>query len=217
MRREAVLFDMDGTLLDTLTDIGQTANEVLSERGFPTHELVAYRYFVGEGAPNLIRSCLPEEARDPATVNQCLNAFLERYSSSYNKNTRLYEGIGALLDHLIEKGIKLAILSNKPNHLTQRCADQYLSRWRFEKVYGVREGVPRKPDPAGARDIAKQIRVPVEEFLYLGDTPTDMRTANQAGMRAVGVSWGFRPIEELLKTGAKAIIHHPRELIDLLD
>jgi phosphoglycolate phosphatase len=214
---KAVLFDMDGTLLDTLTDIANATNRVLSERGFPTHDEATYRYFVGEGAPNLIEKCLPEKARDTSTISECLDRFLEKYNSSYNENTRLYEGIGSMLNSLTEMGIKLTILSNKPNHLTQLCADQYLSRWTFEKVYGVREGVPRKPDPAGAWDIAKEIRLPAGEFLYLGDTSTDMKTANQAGMRAIGVSWGFHPVEELLKSGAKAIIYHPRELIELLD
>jgi len=216
MPYKAVLFDMDGTLLDTLTDIAESTNRILAERGLPQHPVADYRYFVGEGARKLIDDVLPEDAKTEQTINDCLQAFEADYALNWKNNTAPYEGIESLLDTLSNTGIKLSILSNKPHHITTDCVSQMLGKWEFEVVFGQREDVPKKPDPAGALEIASIMKIPPEEFLYMGDTKIDMITANGAGMHPVGVTWGFRPREELVTAGAKTIIDKPEELLDLL-
>jgi phosphoglycolate phosphatase len=216
MTYQAVLFDLDGTLLDTLADLGNAMNRVLAGRGFPTHPLDAYRYFVGEGARILVTRALPADRRDEATIESCLAAFAADYDQNWQVETQPYPGVAELLDALIARGLKLAVLSNKPHEFTVRCVSQLLPHWTFDAVLGQREGVPRKPDPAGAFEIAAQLKIPPANFLYLGDTFVDMETARAAGMFPVGVLWGFRPAEELQESGAQALIARPGELVGLL-
>jgi len=215
---KAVLFDLDGTLLNTLNDLADTANRVLASRGFPTHPLDAYRYFVGEGAAKLIFRALPYEKRqDDQCIQACTKAFYEDYDLNWNVSTRPYEGVPEMLDALSARNIKLAVLSNKPDHFTQKCVGEFLSKWNFEPVFGLRENVPRKPDPIGALEVATRLNLPPSGFIYVGDTSIDMQTANAAGMFAVGVEWGFRPVKELKDAGAQMIIEHPSAILDLLN
>jgi len=216
MTYQAVLFDLDGTLLDTLEDLGLSANRMLAARSFPEHPLEAYRYFVGEGALNLTTQVLPTENRDEETINACLGEFLDDYNRNWNVKTRLYPGIADMLDYLQSQGYRLSILSNKPQETTRMCVDEFLSRWRFEEVWGQREGIPRKPSPESALKIAAIMGLPPSEFLYLGDTRIDMETANASGMFPAGVLWGFRPEAELLSAGARALLKTPLEIVDLL-
>lgn len=216
MAYQAVLFDVDGTLLDTLADLGNAMNRVLAARGFPTHPLDAYRYFVGEGARLLVTRTLPENRRDAATIDACLAAFQADYDQNWRVETKPYPGVTDLLDALTARGLKLAVLSNKPHKFTQRCVRELLPRWTFDPVFGLRETVPRKPDPAGAFEIAAHLNIPPANFLYLGDTATDMQTARAAGMFPVGALWGFRPAQELEESGAQALIKEPEELLGLL-
>ena len=216
MLGDAIIFDLDGTLLDTLADIGGSVNAVLAEFDFPTHELDAYRYFVGDGVVTLFDRVLPDNRRDPQTVRRCVVAFQEAYRRQWNVHTRLYDGISGMLDELTRRRWKLAILSNKPDEFTQSCVRHYLSAWRFEVVFGQREGVPRKPDPTAAREIAALLQVSSQRCLYVGDTSIDMHTACNAGMLPVGVLWGFRTRDELQMAGARHLIEHPRQLLDLL-
>jgi len=217
MNFRAILFDLDGTLLDTLADIAESANQVLAARGCATHPIDAYRDFIGDGVVHLFGRALPEDRRGEEIVAECVSSFRERYAEIWNVRTRPYEGVAELLDAVTARGLKMAILSNKPHAFTRRCADAYFSAWPFQAVLGQRDGVPRKPDPAGAREIVDRLEVAAEHFLYLGDTPTDMRTALSAGMHPVGVSWGFRPTSELLTAGAARIITRPLELMELVD
>lgn len=217
MNFHAILFDLDGTLLDTLADIAESANQVLAAHGYPTHPIGAYRSFIGDGLVRLFGRVLPADRRGEEVVAECAASFQERYAENWNVRTRRYEGVAELLDAATTRGLKMAVLSNKPHAFTRRCVDAYFSAWRFEAVLGQRDGVPRKPDPAGAREIVERLDVGAEHFLYLGDTPTDMRTALSAGMHPVGVSWGFRPVEELRAAGAAQIITRPVELMDLVD
>jgi len=214
---QATVFDLDGTLLDTLADIAHSANRVLESHGYPVQPVDDYRQFVGEGVVMLFRRALPAGERDPEVVTQCVEAFREDYGRNWNVETRPYEGIPELLDALTARGVKMAVLSNKPDWHTRCCVDEYLSDWRFEAVLGQREGVPRKPDPAAAREIAELMEVPAERTLYLGDTATDMQTALAAAMYPVGVAWGFRPVEELRLGGAEIIIQRPMELVGIVD
>jgi len=213
---KAVIFDLDGTLLDTLRDLAEAMNFVLKARGLPIHPLEKYRYFVGEGATVLVKKALPENMQDAQTVQAVLREYLDRYSKNWDVHTRPYSGIPDLLDRLQAKGIIMTILSNKVHDFTVQCTKKFLGNWDFARVYGERPPIPRKPDPAGALAIAKELQVSPEHFLYLGDTAIDMKTANRAGMFPVGVTWGFRPREELVEAGAKAIINRPEELYPLI-
>ena len=217
MTYQAVLFDMDGTLLNTLMDIGESANRVIKARGFSPHPIEDYRYFVGEGARKLITDVLPDGEKTEQNINECLQAFEEDYAINWKTNTKPYDGIEGLLDGLTEKQIKINILSNKPHHITVDCVTDMLAKWHFEVVFGQRENIPKKPDATAALEIAEILSIPINEFLYVGDTKIDMMTANSAGMYAVGVTWGFRPREELIASGAKTIIDQPSQLLDLLD
>jgi phosphoglycolate phosphatase len=212
----AVLFDLDGTLLDTLDDLADSMNSVLMRHGFPTHPRDAYRYHVGDGVENLVSRSLPEAYRRAGFVAQCVGAMREEYGRRWAAKTRPYEGIPELLDGLTHRGIHMAVLSNKPHDFTQAMVAELLGRWRFDVVLGVRPSIPRKPDPSAAWEIARALGVPAESFLYLGDTNTDMKTANAAGMYAVGALWGFRPAEELRASGARVLIRTPTELLGLL-
>lgn len=213
---EAVLFDLDGTLIDTVDDIGDAVNRVLSNRRFPTHSSSAYRKFVGDGAKMLIERALPEEHRNNETIDACLKEYIEDYSRNYNVKSKLYYSIPHLLDTLKTKGLKLAILSNKPDDISKNCVKTFLSTWDFDIVLGQRDSVPRKPNPQGALEIAKRLSIPPSHFLYLGDTAIDMKTAVSAGMYPVGVLWGFRPLKELLENGARAVIEEPIEVLDII-
>ena len=213
----AVLFDLDGTLLDTLQDLAHSMNIVLQRFGFASHPLEAYKYFVGDGMATLVRRTLPEPQRNQeATVAACLASMIETYREHWMEQTRPYPGIPELLDQLSAKNLKLSVLSNKPDDFTRMMVERLLPRWHFEWVFGERPNVARKPDPGGALEIARRSGVPPEAFAYLGDTATDMITANAAGMYAVGVLWGFRPAGELTANGADTLISKPAELLELL-
>ncbi len=217
MAYKAVLFDLDGTLLDTIEDIGDALNRVLEQNGFPVHDKDTYSRFVGDGAGNLISSALLEDKRTEAIIRSCLDAFLDDYSRNWNVKTRLYDGIPELLDRITARGLKMAVLSNKPHRYTKECIDGFLSDWDFDAVIGQRDDVPKKPHPAGALEIAEQMNILPSDFLYLGDTEIDLKTSFAAGMFPVGVLWGFRSAEELKKGGAKVLIKSPLEALDLLD
>ncbi len=215
-RYRGCLFDLDGTLLDTLRDLGESMNAVLAARGLPVHPVDAYRYFVGEGAPLLVSRAFPETPRDPETLRAGLAEYRAVYESRWNVHTRPYEGIPELLGALAARGLTLGILSNKPHRMTVKCVEGYLAAWPFACVLGQRDDVARKPDPAGAFEAARLMRASPADILYLGDTATDMETARSAGMFAVGATWGFRPESELRDAGAHAIVRHPREVLALI-
>jgi phosphoglycolate phosphatase len=214
---KAVIFDADGTLLDTLQDLADSMNSTLAHFGFPVHETDKYKYFVGDGMENLVRRALPDSFKtNPVAVSECSEMMRQIYGRNWKEKSRPYPGIPELLDALTERGIIMTILSNKPDEFMQRVIKELLPSWRFEIVMGERPSVPRKPDPASALEIAECLRIKPENFLYLGDTATDMITANAAGMFAVGALWGFRTAGELISSGAKRLIEAPPELLDLV-
>jgi phosphoglycolate phosphatase len=214
MAYRAVLFDLDGTLLNTLEDLADSMNAVLKRFGFPEHREKAYKYFVGDGMETLVKRALPENRRtDESVVAECLGSMRREYEKRQMEKTRPYEGIPALLDAMAAMGKRMAILSNKPHDSTRAVVAKLLPGWSFDVVLGERPNIPKKPDPAGALEIASHMGIPCREFLYAGDTGTDMITANEAGMFAVGVLWGFRKAEELVSHGARALVEKPHELL----
>jgi len=216
MTIKAVIFDLDGTLLNTLDDIADAMNRVLQEGGWPLHDRKAYEQFVGEGARELVFKAMPESARSEQMIEQCLEKFIQDYGLNCDCKTAPYQGINVMLDKLYGSDLKLAILSNKPQRYTQKCIDRYFEAEKFFPLFGQRDHVPRKPDPAGALEIAELLGMEPSDFLYVGDTPIDMQTANRAQMTAVGVLWGFRPKNELVENGAQHIVEHPSEVLKLL-
>lgn len=216
MKFKAVIFDLDGTLLNTIDDLANSMNAVLERSGYPTHGNDSYKYFVGDGLRNLVKRALPENKKDDTSVDLYLAELKTEYGKRWDEKTRPYEGIPELLDALTARGLKLAVLSNKVDNMTQLVISRLLSNWHFDIVAGEKAGVPRKPNPAGALKIAEQLAIKPEEILYLGDTNVDMQTAMSAGMYAVGVLWGFRQADELVKGGARILIPKPEVLLDML-
>lgn len=216
MRYEGCIFDLDGTLLDSLGDLADSMNAVLAARGFPVHAPEAYRGFVGDGMPMLVQRALPPHARDVAEQTRCIEAMAATYAERWNVCTEPYAGIAALLEELQVHNVRLAVLSNKPDPATQRVVAHYFGADVFDPVVGMRPDVPRKPDPAGAIAIAARWGVAPATILYVGDTDTDMRTAVGAGMVAVGALWGFREAEELRAHGARHLCATPADVAALL-
>lgn len=213
----AILFDLDGTLLDTLTDIANAANEALALEGFPPHAEADYLRFIGDGIATTLRRALPPDRADDAQVGRCVGHFQVTYGRAWNVHTRLYEGIPELLDALTARGIALAVLSNKGDDFTRLFGETYLASWPFRAVVGLRPGVPRKPDPTSALEIASSLNVEPASCVFVGDSVVDIQTAEGAGMFPVGVAWGFQPVEALRAEGARAILDRPRDLLEVID
>jgi phosphoglycolate phosphatase len=217
MNIAAVVFDLDGTLLDTLADIADAMNAALDRLGFPGHETSAYRYLTGEGVRAMVERSLPVKRADPATVERCIREFRAEYSARWGTKTRPYPGILELLAELTARRIKLSVLSNKLDEFTQQAVRDFLPGFDFSPVIGAKPGLPPKPDPAGALLISRRLGVPPARVVYLGDTGVDMRTAVRAGMFAVGALWGFRDEKELRENGARAVIAAPQGLLGFID
>jgi phosphoglycolate phosphatase len=217
MKYKAVIFDLDGTLLNTLEDLADSVNASLKYLGFPEHELAAYRKFVGDGRDVLAARSLPLENRDPDTVKKLVDLIDSEYSERWDNKTVPYEGVPELLDGLTAKKIKFAVLSNKGHDFTELIVSRLLAKWSFSIVIGISPEVKKKPDPEAAISIARKFGVKTSEVLYLGDSDVDMKTAVAAGLFPVGAGWGFRSSEELIENGARVVLNHPVELLDLLE
>ncbi|MCG6908751.1 MAG: HAD-IA family hydrolase [Deltaproteobacteria bacterium] len=213
---KAIIFDLDGTLLDTLEDIADAVNRVLLADGFSTHPLEAYRNFVGDGSEMLVKRALPEDRRSEDAVKKALTAFKESYGRSWNRKTRPYDGIPELLDELTKHRIRMAVCSNKPHEFTKLSVVEMLGRWRFDRVLGQSRQYPRKPAPAMALAIADHMRIHPGEALFVGDSGVDMQTAAAAGMFPVGAAWGFRTKAELVENGCRFLARHPREVLQVI-
>ncbi|MGA2070661.1 MAG: HAD family hydrolase [Sedimentisphaerales bacterium] len=214
---KAVLFDLDGTLLYTLKDVADAMNEALVHFGYPPHPVDAYKYFIGESVETEARRALPESARDPEFVRKVAVYSEKIYDKCWGDNTHPYPGISELLTELPRHRLSLVILSNKNDRFTKVMVEKILSQWRFKIVQGALPNVPLKPDPIMALQIAKKLRIPPEQFLYLGDTSTDMQTAVSAGMFPVGCLWGYRTADELLQSGAKILIDNPLDVLSVIE
>jgi len=215
MKIEAVIFDLDGTLVDTIEDLADSTNMLLAKYNIEPRTIDEYISFIGNGARKFIESSLEgrvAQEQVPAVVKE----FKEVYGENLHNKTCVYEGIGRVLDVYQGAGVKMAILSNKPHHLTVNVVDFYLSDWKFEVVFGQREQVPRKPDPAAANEISAMLGVPAANTLFVGDSRGDMLTAAAAGMIPVGVNWGYgKPGEEILND-LQVTLDQPEELLKLI-
>jgi phosphoglycolate phosphatase len=213
MKCKGLIFDLDGTLLDTLEDLAKAANTTLEYFGFTIHPVDAYRYFVGEGLKILMQRIVPGDDATDEQLAEYMKKFADIYSQTWNVHTIPYEGIMEMLRSLSDAGLQLAILSNKPHEFTALCAKTFFPDNPFAFVYGQRDGIAKKPDPAGALEIAEKMGLDASEILYVGDTATDMQTGNSAGMKTIGVDWGFRDRAELEKNNAWKIVSTPAEVL----
>jgi len=192
-------------------------NSTLIRFGFAPHPTDSYRYFVGNGTEHFVRCVLPENHLNEQTINKYITAMQDEYSKRWPDNTKPYPGVPELLSAMEKLNIPKAVLSNKPDCFTQIMVERLLANFSFRIVRGTEPSLPPKPNPLGALEIAKKLAIPPEDFLYVGDTNTDMRTACSAGMYPVGVLWGFREAEELLESGAKSLVEKPEEILAILD
>ncbi len=214
--KRLVIFDLDGTLLDTIADLGQACNHALQAMGYPTHELQSYPFMVGNGITRLIERALPPQARDQATVMEARQHFLSYYGPHCMDLTRPYPGIPQLLTDLTERGILLAVASNKYQEAVTRLISRYFPLIPWVAVEGQRDPRPTKPDPAIVHDIMHKARVEPSQVLYVGDSGVDMDTARNASLESVGVTWGFRPESELREHSAIHIAHTPADIAALV-
>ena len=217
MEFDGVIFDLDGTLVDTLEDIGDAMDRVLAREGAPGHTYEEYRYLIGHGIRNLVTQALPAELRSDERVARCYERMLEDYGRNSLVKTRPYEGVPELVRALRAGGVPLAIHSNKADGPTQAIVAALLDPDDFVAIAGARPEAPLKPDPAVALAIAARFGLPPARIVYLGDSLVDMRTATAAGMIPVGACWGFRTREELVEAGAAVVIDAPLDLLALRD
>lgn len=216
MNFSAVIFDLDGTLLNTLADLANAHNRVLAELGLPGHCIDAYRAFIGNGARKCIERSLPQEYRSREIIEKGLMIQKREYARSWHENTRPYDGIDELLHKLQQKGVYLAVLSNKDDIFTQQCMAFFFPDIAFDRIQGFTDDVPHKPDPKGALMVAEYLTCTPQDILLLGDSEVDIMTATAAGMVPVGALWGFRSEQELKVSGAACTLQHPLDLLDLI-
>lgn len=213
--KHAVIFDLDGTLLNTLGDLRAATNHALAVRGLPPHSMEEIRQFIGNGIRLLICRAMPEGTPE-AEIDAALDDFKAYYAAHIHDRTVPYDGIPQLLTALRKRGIQVAVLSNKIDSASQQLIE-YFFPGKTDVVFGEHVGVPRKPDPTSCRMVMQQLGVQPEQVLYVGDSGTDMQTAKNAGLYAVGVTWGFRSKEVLLKYGADVLVHRPEQILQILD
>jgi phosphoglycolate phosphatase len=215
MKFKGVIFDLDGTLVNSLEDIADTMNSVLQNLDYPTHSYDAYQYFIGSGLRNLVSKSLPETHNDEKSIENCYRLMIAEYRDTCTRKTTSYKGIIELLDHLLLYNIKLSVFSNKSDELTKKITAALFPNY-FDSAVGLTTESLKKPNPSEALAISKSMGLKPEEIIFVGDSGIDMQTATNANMFAVGVSWGYRPKEELIENGAKQVLNHPLDLIDIL-
>ena len=216
MSAHCIIFDLDGTLVDSLADLGESVNSVLGERGLPTHPLDAYRKFVGDGIVVLVRRALGDASASTKLVDDCVARVRAVYGGRWDLKTRPYPGVVPAVAQLRELGCMLAVLSNKPHPMTTVIVSRFFPEGSFHAVLGAEMGYARKPNPSGALELAARCGVAPARCLYVGDTATDMETASRAGMQSIGALWGFRDAAELKAAGASVLVARPSDLVEVL-
>lgn len=216
MPKRLAIFDLDGTLLNTIADLATATNQALDACGFPTHPIEAYPFFVGNGINKLFERALPAEARTEENVLRIRAHFLPYYDEHNADLSRPYPGIPQLLENLQAAGIQVAVASNKYHRATEKLIRHYFPTIRFSAILGQREGVPIKPHPQIVEDILALVPVSKEEVIYIGDSGVDMQTAHNAGVESIGVTWGFRPREELLQYSPTHLADTAKEIENII-
>ena len=216
MNKRLAIFDLDGTLLDTVADLANATNQALAQCGYPTHPTDAYYQFVGNGINKLFFRALPEEARTEENVMRIRSLFVPYYNEHNADDSRPYPGVNELLRTLQAQGVQVAVASNKYQQATAKLVHHFFPNIHFAAVYGQREGVAIKPDPAIVADILSDTGISRADTIYIGDSGVDMQTARNAEVESIGVSWGFRSVEELIDNGAEHIVHHAGEIAALI-
>ena len=215
MKYKAVIFDLDGTLLNTLSDLADSANHVLSELSLPTHDYESYKYFVGNGIPKLIERCLPADRQE--LHSKALSMFSEYYALHSKDKTAPYDDIKELLNTLCRKGLKLGVITNKAHGIAVKVVEEYFGRDIFGRIRGLDDSIKAKPDPSGALSVMESLGVTPSDVLYIGDSGVDMQTAKNAGFTPLGVLWGFRKKDELIENGAKYIAQKPPDILKFIE
>ena len=216
MELKSVIFDMDGTLLDTLDIISRTNNRILQKHGFQAHTIEEYKGFVGDGMRMLLRRALPKDAPDDV-IPVLLPEVLDLYHEEGVGTIPPFEGIRETLSGLVERGIKISILTNKEHKYALLNAETILGEFHFDAILGERPGIPLKPAPDGIFEISEITKVPLSQTVYVGDMKADILTAKNAGITSIGCLWGFGRKEDLVALGADVLISEPKELLDLAD
>ncbi len=208
---KAVIFDLDGTLLNTIEDIADSCNHVLNLLGHPPHPTQAYNYFVGHGIRSLVQSILPEAHRSKVEIDNGVALVSDHYNNNWKSKTRIYPGIVGLLKSLSHKNLPINILSNKNESMVQTMVCSFLPEFSFTNVWGAIDHAEKKPHPGRALAMAATLGIKPSDFMFIGDSKVDMQTAKNAGMISVGVTWGFRTRKELQEHEAQIIIDQPME------
>lgn len=216
MPTRTLIFDLDGTLLNSLQDIADAVNHSLSVNRYPEHDPDTIRKFVGGGIETLVARSLPEGNRDKATIARILHEVSTFYSAHWNRSTLPYPEIPRLLGKLHARKVKMAVLSNKPGDFSREMTRYFFPEIPFATIFGAGDGIPLKPDPGGIRAVIAEQSWTDTNTAMVGDSAADIRAAKAAGVTAVGVGWGFRSIDELDSAGADRLVHSPLEILDLL-
>ena len=212
--KKTVIFDLDGTLLDSIEDIASSMNKVLESLQLPTHKIEDYKHFVGGGVDILVENALSNQSKE--IEYEVIKRFKIEYDGKLHSKTLPYDGIYELLDELKKLDINLAVLSNKPHEFTVSYVNHFFKNYNFKEIHGQKKDVPKKPDPKAALDIVKCLDSSCENTYFIGDTKIDMQTAKNANMTAIGVLWGFRDEKELKEHGADFIVKEPLEIINII-
>lgn len=212
---KAFIFDLDGTLIDSLADIAESINRMLDARGYPRCQQEVFKQMVGDGMEKLVERALPEDVRNEALIKVCVEEYRAHYDTLWNAQTRPYPGIVEMLKTLQARGMKLGVISNKAHRFTVPMTEHFFGADVFDHILGQRTEVPRKPAPDGAHEMAAFLGLRTDEMAYVGDSGIDMQFAKSSGMRAVGVRWGFRSEAELIECGADVLLSSPAELFNL--
>lgn len=215
MKFKGIIFDLDGTLVNSLEDISDAMNKVLQGLNFPTHNYETYQYFIGSGLRNLISKALPATNNSDEQIEICFECMINEYREICTLKTKPYDGIVELLKNLTSQNIKMAVFSNKADELTKKIASEIFPN-HFDTAVGLSTEALKKPNPIKAVEISKKWNLKPEEILFVGDSDIDMQTAVNANMFPVGVMWGYRTEEELKASGAKLVLNNPLELIQIL-
>jgi len=215
---KGVIFDLDGTILNTIDDLSDSMNYMLHHFGYPEHsDLFYHMQAVGSGAKNYVKNCLPEDVRaDDAKVEECLAFYKAYYNAHSSIKTKPYDGVKEIMQYLSEENIQIVILSNKPDEPVKDLAKKWFSEFKIPCVYGEREGIPRKPDPKGPLAIAEEMGLSPSEIAFVGDSDVDIKTGLNAGMTSIGVLWGFRTKEQLEAAGAEHLVETKEAFISLI-